>query len=107
MPPTDLLLGAAVDADRYAGMTQRHAIERQLRANEIERVRREDGTRERPWTRLVARLRPDHSLTPYPCRLPGGDLGRTAIKSVNGEWTAVCVPAGGLARRRGDVRSRR
>lgn len=32
-----------------------------------------------------------HSLTEYPCRLPDGSIGRTAILSVRGEWIAVCV----------------
>jgi hypothetical protein len=41
---------------------------------------------------LLDRMRPEHSLTPYACRLPDGDLGRTAIRFLDGEWTAVCVP---------------
>lgn len=84
MPNTDLLLAAAHDADRYRGMERRHAIERALR---------EDATHEPIWTRLLARFRPEHSLTPYSCRLPSGEMGRTAIKFLEGEWKAVCVPA--------------
>jgi hypothetical protein len=91
MPKTDLLLAATYDADRYAGMKQRHAIERQLKDNAAERALRVDAPHERRWTRLLARLRPDHSLTPYLCRLSSGGMGRTAIRLVNGEWMAVCV----------------
>ncbi len=89
MPSTDLLLAATFDADRYRGMERRHAIERALR----ERALREVATHEPIWTRLLARFRPEHSLTPYPCRLPSGEMGRSAIKFLEGEWTAVCVPA--------------
>ena len=32
-----------------------------------------------------------HELTDYPCRLPDGDMGRVAIREVEGEWEAVCV----------------
>jgi hypothetical protein len=84
MPNTDLLLAATLVADRYRGMERRHAIERELR---------EDVTHEPIWTRLLARLRPEHSLTPYPCRLPSGEMGRSAIKFLEGEWTAVCLRA--------------
>jgi len=84
MPNTDPLLAATFDADRYRGIERRHAIERALR---------EDATHEPIWTRLLARFRPEHSLTPYPCRLPSGEMGRSAIKFLEGEWTAVCVPA--------------
>ena len=84
MPKTDLLLAATFDADRYRGMERRHAFERALR---------EDARHEPIWTRLLARFRPEHSLTPYPCRLPSGEMGRSAIKFLEGEWTAVCVPA--------------
>jgi hypothetical protein len=37
--------------------------------------------------------REDHSLTDYPCRLPDGSMGRTAIRLVDGEWAAVCAMA--------------
>lgn len=40
---------------------------------------------------LRARLEDRHSLTEYPCRLPDGRIGRTAIRRVEGEWVAVCV----------------
>jgi hypothetical protein len=31
-----------------------------------------------------------HSLTTYPCRLPNGKIGRTAVVLSGGEWTLVC-----------------
>jgi hypothetical protein len=43
---------------------------------------------------LGPRRRPDPLLTPYPCRLPNGRLGRTAAVLADGEWTLVCRPAG-------------
>jgi hypothetical protein len=80
------------DEDRYRGMERRLAIERALRETAIERATGEHSAGEPFWARLLTRLRPDHSLTPYACRLPSGELGRTAIKFRDGEWTAVCVP---------------
>ena len=38
--------------------------------------------------RVVRRDR--HSLTKYPCRLPDGKIGRTAVVYRDGEWTLVC-----------------
>jgi hypothetical protein len=72
-------------------MDRRYEMERTY---EIERAQAPSASpaHDRTWTRLLARLRPDHSLTAYACRLPSGDLGRTAIKFLNEEWTAVCVP---------------
>jgi hypothetical protein len=43
---------------------------------------------------IGARRRPDPWLTPYPCRLPNGKIGRTAAVLIDGEWTLVCKPAG-------------
>jgi hypothetical protein len=40
---------------------------------------------------IRARVEDRHALTEYPCRLPDGRLGLTAIRRVDGEWTAVCV----------------
>lgn len=34
-----------------------------------------------------------HALTSYPCRLPNGKEGRTAIVYKGGEWVAVCRTA--------------
>jgi hypothetical protein len=43
---------------------------------------------------IRARRRPDPWLSPYPCRLPNGEMGRTAAVVVDGEWTLVCRFAG-------------
>jgi len=40
---------------------------------------------------IRARVADRHALTEYPCRLPDGRIGLTAIRRVDGEWTAVCV----------------
>ena len=52
---------------------------------------------ERPsaWARLVAATlrivrRDRHSLTSYPCRLPDGKIGRTAVVYSGGDWVLVC-----------------
>ena len=42
------------------------------------------------WSALAARLRPDHSLTDYPCRTPDGRMGRVAAVFDGQEWTLVC-----------------
>lgn len=61
-------------------------------------IRRPEADRPSPLARVHAGLvrlarREDHSLTDYPCRLPDGSTGRTAIRQVDGEWTAVCTVA--------------
>ncbi len=43
---------------------------------------------------IGVRRRPDPWLTPYPCRLPNGKIGRTAAVLIDGEWALVCRPAG-------------
>jgi hypothetical protein len=48
---------------------------------------------ERVLAGLMARLRPEHSLTSYRCRLPNGRMGRVAAVVVDGEWTLVCKVA--------------
>lgn len=57
-----------------------------------------EADRPSPLARVRAGLdrlarREDHSLTDYPCRLPDGSMGRTAIRQVDGEWAAVCTVA--------------
>ena len=76
--------------DRRSEMERTYEIERARRSNALAQA--PSANRDRTWTRLLARLRPDHSLTAYACRLPSGDLGRTAIKFLDDEWTVVCVP---------------
>jgi hypothetical protein len=86
---------ATRDEDRARRMDRRHEIERALREPVIERVLLEEPANDRLWMKLLDRIRPKHSFTSYPCRLPTGDLGRTAITFLGGEWTAVCVPGPG------------
>jgi hypothetical protein len=40
---------------------------------------------------IRTRVEDRHALTAYPCRLPDGRIGLTAVRDVDGEWTAVCV----------------
>ena len=91
MPYTDPRFGGPRVEARTRAMDRRYEMERTY---EIERAQAPSASpaHDRTWTRLLARLRPDHSLTAYACRLPSGDLGRTAIKFLDDEWTAVCVP---------------
>jgi hypothetical protein len=75
-----------MEASRRHGEARRHVHERALR----------DTRPERPsaWARLEAAIlnlaRRDHALTDYPCRLPDGKIGRTAVVMSGGEWTMVC-----------------
>jgi hypothetical protein len=39
---------------------------------------------------ILTRLRRDHSLTDYACRLPDGSIGRVAVVQHGGEWTLLC-----------------
>jgi hypothetical protein len=87
-----LELAATRDEERVRRLDQRLNTQRALREPVIEPVVRASQVHDPLWLRLLDRIRPEHSLTPYACRLPSGDLGRTAIKLLNGEWTAVCVP---------------
>lgn len=60
-----------------------------LRAFHESQIRRSTwSTRLRTWVLSV--IRPDHSLTDYPCRLPDGTLGRVAVVRADGDWTLVC-----------------
>ena len=87
-----LELAATRDEERVRRLDQRLTAERALREPVIEPVVPARRVHERLWLQLLDRIRPEHSLTSYACRLPSGDMGRTAIKFLNGEWTAVCVP---------------
>ena len=64
-------------------------------ARETARLARLAPIRPGPLARLAdavrARAENDHALTAYPCRMPDGRIGRTAIHHVDGEWVAVCV----------------
>jgi len=87
-----LELAATRDEERARRLDRRLDTEWTLREPAIEPVAPANPARDRLWLRLLDRIRPEHSLTPYACRLQSGDLGRNAIRFLNGEWTAVCVP---------------
>jgi hypothetical protein len=99
MAYSDLALAATYHEEQERVLERRLEHRRALHEQAIERALRENH--ERLWMRLLDRIRPDHSLTPYPCRLPSGDQGRTAIKLLGGEWMAVCVPDPGQRVRAG------
>ena len=90
MPYSDLALAATYQQERRRTLERRLEHSRALHEQAIDRTLEEHH--DRLWSRLLDRIRPEHSLTPYACRLPSGDMGRTAIKFLGGEWTAVCVP---------------
>jgi hypothetical protein len=87
-----LELATTRDNERVRRLDRRLDTERALREPVIEPVVPARQVHDGLWLRLLDRIRPEHSLTTYACRLPSGDMGRTAIKFLNGEWTAVCVP---------------
>jgi hypothetical protein len=79
-----IYLVAAIQEDRHRGVAAH------------EHVRLEERiVRPSPAVRLGAAIlrvvrRDRHSLTNYPCRLPDGKIGRTAVVLSGGEWTLVC-----------------
>ena len=81
-------LAATHDQDRNRGFDAGYARHDALPDASIDRPS--------PFARSRAALsrivrRDEHSLTAYPCRLPDGRIGRTAIVLVEGEWSAVCA----------------
>jgi hypothetical protein len=87
MLPSLYHLADAFEADRHRDEERRHAHHRALLETRAERpalsARLVAAT-----VRVVRRDR--HSLTSYPCRLPDGTIGRTAVVYSGGEWTLVC-----------------
>jgi len=77
----------AMEAGRHEGEARRHADERALRETRPERP--SVAARLAAATLRVMR-RDRHSLTVYPCRLPDGKIGRTAVVLQGGEWALVC-----------------
>ena len=85
---------ASVDEERHRGENERHARHRALLAS---RAARPAPRAARPllpqrWGAAMLRLvrRDRHSLTAYPCRLPDGKIGRTAVVYRDGDWSLVC-----------------
>ena len=88
-PPVMLahVYAASVDEERHRGEERRHAHRLAPIASRAVRPSVPSRYRAAMW-RLVRRDR--HSLTVYPCRLPDGRIGRTAVVLQNGDWAFVC-----------------
>ena len=88
--PTTLphFLGATIDEDRHRDEARRHLHDRAL----LETRAPERASRAaRLGAGTVRAIRRDrHSLTSYPCRLPDGKIGRTAVIPSGDEWSLVC-----------------
>jgi hypothetical protein len=80
-------LAASVEEDRRRGEERRHAHHRALLTTRVERPSL--AARLAAATLRVVR-RDRHSLTDYPCRLPDGKIGRTAVVNSGGDWVLVC-----------------
>ncbi len=78
-----------MEGSRHHGEGRRHAHERALRETRPER----QSMSARLQAAILNIVRRDHSLTDYPCRLPNGRIGRTAVVMSGGEWTLVCRAA--------------
>ncbi len=83
-------LAATFDADRYRSFDRRSEHLRSIREPLAWRASRPART-VAALARIVRRER--HAMTSYPCRLENGQIGRTVIVEVDGEWTAVCTVA--------------
>jgi hypothetical protein len=78
---------ANIDEERRRGEGPRHAHHRALARATAQRP----PSRARIAATVLHVIRRDrHSLTDYPCRLPNGKIGRTAVVMSGGEWTFVC-----------------
>jgi hypothetical protein len=78
---------ASIDEERHRGEEERHARHRSLLESRAERP----SAAARAAAALMRLVRRDrHSLTRYPCRLPDGRIGRTAVIQEDGDWTLVC-----------------
>jgi hypothetical protein len=87
------MLAITYEVDRHRGEERRHAHHRGLLEARVEHSSRVE--RSSVPARLAAAIlrtvrRERHSLTNYPCRLPDGKIGRTAVILVGGEWALEC-----------------
>jgi hypothetical protein len=80
-------LAETYDQDRYRGEELRHVLDRGLLETRVERPLL-PARLAAAILRIVRRDR--HSMTNYPCRLPDGKIGRTAVVLADGDWTLVC-----------------
>jgi hypothetical protein len=90
---TNSLLAAHADTDRHRGEERRHEHHRELseaRAESPSLFSRSQSQFGRLEIAIRTRLRPEHSLTDYACRLPDGRMGRVAVIERNGDWEMVC-----------------
>ena len=88
-PPIMLvqIQAAVIDEQRHRGELARHARHRSLVMTHPWRP----PTVARTAAAVMRVIRRDrHSLTAYPCRLPDGRIGRTAVVLQDGEWTLIC-----------------
>jgi hypothetical protein len=83
-------LAATFDADRYRSFERRSGHVRSIREPLVWRASR-PARAFAAIMRVVRRER--HEMTSHPCRLENGQIGRTVIVEVDGEWTAVCKVA--------------
>ena len=90
MLPLTSMYPSTVEEDRHRGEDRRHAHHRALLATRL--LRPSQVARLAAATSRIVR-RDRHSLTSYPCRLPDGKLGRTAVVLVGGDWALVCRTA--------------
>jgi hypothetical protein len=98
-PPIMLIqiLAASVAEDRNRSREQRHARHRSVLESRAERP--SFAARLGAAILRVAR-RDRHSLSNYPCRLPDGKIGRTAVVLSGGDWTLVSRVASSRLHRR-------
>jgi len=83
------ILASAYEADRYRGEGRCHEHRRALVEGQGERV----SIQARVMAAVRSRLKREHSLTDYPCKLPDGRLGRVAVVRQRGDWVMVCRTA--------------
>lgn len=81
------ILGTTIDEDRHRGGSSAHARHRASLEAPVER----SSLPARMGAAFMHAVRRDrHTLTSYPCRLPNGKIGVTAVVLQGGEWTLVC-----------------
>jgi hypothetical protein len=81
------MLATTYEVDRHRLEERRHAHHRGLLEGRVERPSL-PARLAAAILRIVQRER--HSMTTYPCRLPDGRIGRTAVVQVDGTWALVC-----------------
>jgi hypothetical protein len=78
---------ASIDEHRHWDEERRHARHRTL----LQAPAKRPSVRARLLAATVGVAGRDrHSLTDYPCRLPDGMIGRTAVIERDGEWVLIC-----------------